>query len=198
MSAAPRGTASQYSKGTTDSRGVISRLASGIAGGSGTLRWALAAVGLAGAVLLIVSEFADLTQVKVITVVLKDSSRTGFDQNSGAMLILGAVALPMLFGAARAASRPAMVAVGVLGLIALLIALIGDLPDVTKVGTIFQDRYEDAKAEPQIGFYLETLGAVLLLLSGAAMLLVEAGARRDAGEAEAPPDSEPEPSAKIA
>jgi hypothetical protein len=153
-------------------------VASGIAGASGALRWGLAAVGVVGAALLVVSELVPVAHVKATTVVLPGSSRTGFDQNSGAILVLGLVALPMLYGAARAASRPAMVAVGALGLMALLIALIGDLPDVTKAGTIFTQRYEDAKAEPQIGFYLETLGAVLLLLSG--MLLTGAG-RHQAG-----------------
>src|SRR6266536_466341 len=136
MSAAPRGTASQYSKGLAALRGAFSRLASGIAGAPDALRWVLCAVGLVGAILLIVSEFTTVTHVKVITVVLPGTEVTGFDQNDGAMLVLG--------------------------LVALLIALIGDLPDVTKVGTVVRERYEDAKAEPQAGFYLETLGAVLL------------------------------------
>src|SRR5947208_2694566 len=150
MSAPPRGTASQYSKGVSALGGAFSRLGSGIAGRPREVRWALAAVGLLGALLLIVSEFTTVTHVKVITVVLPHSERTGFDQNSGAMLILGLVALPMLYGAARAGSRPAMLAVGVLGLIAFLIAILGDLPDVTQAGLIFRERYEDAKAEPQL------------------------------------------------
>src|SRR3954452_16499286 len=160
MSATPRGTTGNYSKATAALRGGISRFGSGVAGASGALRWALALVGLCGAVLLIVSEFTTVTHVKVITVVLPGSSVSGFDQNDGAMLILGIAALPMLLGAALGASRPAMAAVALIGLIGLLIALVGDLPDVTKVGTIQRERYEDAKAEPQIGFYLETLGAV--------------------------------------
>ena len=171
MSAPPRGTASQYSKGVSALGGAFSRLGSGIAGRPREVRWALAGVGLLGALLLIVSEFATVTHVKVITVVLPHSERTGFDQNSGAMLILGLVALPMLYGAARAGSRPAMLAVGVLGLIAFLIAILGDLPDVTQAGLIFRERYEDAKAEPQFGFYLEVAGAVLLFLSAGLMFL---------------------------
>ena len=152
----------------------------------GALRWGLALVGLLGAVLLILSEFTTVTHVKVITVVLPGSAISGIDQNDGAMLILGVAALPMLLGSARGGSRPAMAAVALIGLIGLLIALVGDLPDVTKVGTILRERYEDAKAEPQVGFYLETLGAVLLLVAGAALLLVSGGSaaprrpRRDA------------------
>jgi hypothetical protein len=189
MSAAPRGTASQYSKGLAALRGAFSRAASGIAGAPNALRWALCVVGLAGAILLIISDFAVVTHVKVITVVLPGTEVTGFDQNDGAMLVLGLVALPMLYGAGRAGSRPAMAAVGLLGLVALLIALIGDLPDVTKVGTIVRERYEDAKAEPQAGFYLETLGAVLLLIAGGALLLVSGPAQRVRRRTPAPEQS---------
>jgi hypothetical protein len=177
MSAPPRGTASQYSKGVSTLQGAFSRLASGIAAHPKAVRWGLATLGFAGAALLIVSEFSTVTQVKVITVVLPHSERTGFDQNSGAMLILGLLALPMLVGAAVGGSRPAMVAVAALGVIALLIALLGDLPDVTKTGTIFRERYEDAKAQAQIGFTFEWLGAVLLILSAGLLLLADAGRR---------------------
>jgi hypothetical protein len=171
MSAPPRGTASQYSKGNSGLGRVFSRVGSGIAGRPRAVRWALAGVGFVGAALLILSEFATVTHVEVITVVLPNSARTGFDQNSGAMLILGLVALPMLYGAARAGSRPAMLAVAVIGLIAFLIAILGDLPDVTQAGLIFRQRYEDAKAQPQIGFYFEVAGAVLLFLSAGLMFL---------------------------
>jgi hypothetical protein len=177
MSAPPRGTASQYSKGLGALQGAFSRVASGIAGRPKAVRWALAAIGVVGAALLIISEFSTVTQVKAITVVLPNSSRTGFDENSGAMLVLGLLSLPMLYGAARAGSRPAMFAVCIVGVIALIIALVHDLPDVTKVGTIFRERYEDAKAEAQIGFTLEWVGAILLILSGGLLLLAEVGSR---------------------
>jgi hypothetical protein len=176
VSAPPRGTASQYSKGVSGLQAAFSRLPSGIAAHPRALRWVPAALGLAGAVLLVISEFSTVTHVKAITVVLPNSERTGFDQNSGAMLILGLLAVPMLVGAALGPSRPAMVAVAAIGVIALLIALLGDLPDVTKTGTIFRERYEDAKAQAQIGFTFEWLGAVLLILSAGLLLLADFGA----------------------
>jgi hypothetical protein len=182
VSAPPRGTASQYSKGVSGLQAPFSRLTSGIAAHPRALRWVLAALGLAGAVLLVISEFSTVTQVKAITVVLPDSERTGFDQNSGAMLILGLVAVPMLVGAALGPTRPAMVAVAAIGVIALLIALLGDLPDVTKTGTIFRERYEDAKAQPRIGFTFEWLGAGLLILSAGLLLLADFGGRSAAAE----------------
>jgi hypothetical protein len=182
VSAPPRGTASQYSKGVSGLQAAFSRLASGIAAHPRALRGVLAALGLAGAVLLVISEFSTVTHVKAITVVLPNSERTGFDQNSGAMLILGLLAVPMLVGAALGPSRPAMVAVAAIGVIALLIALLGDLPDVTKTGTIFRERYEDATAQAQIGFTFEWLGAVLLILSAGLLLVDDFGGRSVAAE----------------
>jgi hypothetical protein len=192
VSAPPGGTASQYSKGVSGLQAAFSRLGSGIAAHPRAVRWALAALGLAGAILLVVSEVLPVTHVKVITVVLPDSERTGFDQNSGAMLILGLLALPMLLGAALGASRPAMVAVAAIGVIALLIALLSDLPDVTKTGTIFRERYEDAAAQAQIGFTFEWLGAVLLILSAALLRLADFGGRAAAGS---PSGEDPSPNA---
>jgi hypothetical protein len=175
MSAPPRGTASQYSRGVTALQTAYSRLVSGIAASPKAVRWGLAAVGLVGAVLLVVSEFLPIAHVRAITVVLPGSERTGFDQNSGAMLVLGLLALPMLFGSAWGASRPAMVAVGVLGLSALLIAVVGDHPDITKAGTIFTERYEDARAEAQSAYTFEFVGSILLILSSGLLLLAPAG-----------------------
>jgi hypothetical protein len=140
----------------------------------------LAAVGLAGAALLILSEFLPITHVRAITVILPDSERTGLDQNSGAMLALGVVALPLLYGAARGGSRPAMVAVGAIGVIALLIALIGDHPDVTQAGTVFTQRYEDARAEALIAYWFEFVGAILLVLSAGLLLLADVGRKEPA------------------
>ena len=135
MSAPPRGTASQYSKGISALRGAYSRVSSGIAGSPKAVRWALAVVGLAGAALLIVSEFLPITHVRAITVILPHSERTGLDQNSGAMLCSGWSRCRSCTARRAAGSRPAMVAVGAIGAIALLIAVFGDLPDVTQAGT---------------------------------------------------------------
>ena len=189
MSAPPRGTASQYSKGISALGGAFSRVASGIAGSPKAVRWVLAVVGMVGAAFLIVSEFLPITHVRAITVILPHSERTGFDQNSGAMLLLGLVALPLLYGAARAGSRPAMVAVGVIGVIALLIAVVGDHPDITQAGTVFTERYEDARAEAQSAYTFEFVGAILLILSAGLLFLATLGAgeppRRNAARADA-------------
>jgi hypothetical protein len=66
-----------------------------------------------------------------------------------------------------------MAALAALGLVALLIALVGDVPDLDETGFIGQV-YEDAAAGAKAGFYLETLGAVLLLVSGGLMFALPA------------------------
>jgi hypothetical protein len=88
------------------------------------------------------------------------------------VLLVGLAALAMSLGVAFAArARPAMAAVALLGVVALLIALIGDLPDVNSTGVIGQN-YSNASVGAGIGFWMETVGAVALVFSGASMLLL--------------------------
>jgi hypothetical protein len=79
----------------------------------------------------------------------------------------------VLIAAALRGARPAMAALAALGLAALLIAVIGDVPDLEQTGFI-GEVYEDAAAGPAAGFYLETLGAVLLLVGGGLMVALPA------------------------
>ena len=139
------------------------------------LSGALLLGGLIGGVLLVVADFSTLIEVTVITVV-KDRV-TGAEQHTYALVLLGALAVPMAAGAALGRSRPAAAALAGLGLIALLIALIGDLPDVEETG--LTKTFEAADASPARGFYRETLGAIVLLVTGIANLLLN-GSRREA------------------
>jgi hypothetical protein len=129
----------------------------------------LLAAGLAGAAMLIAADFTTLVQIKVITVVKE--SLPGHEQHSWAMTIVGLAALPLAYGAARGRSRPAMIGLIVLGAVVLFIALAKDLPDTRSEGVIGV-RYESAHASPGAGFYLETGGAVLLLLAGVGGLVL--------------------------
>jgi hypothetical protein len=134
----------------------------------------LAAASVGGPIMLIVADFTTLFEVKAVTTVLEDVPGgvvKGRRNHSWAMVIIGIVALPMAYGAVRGNSRPAMAALGALGLVAAIIALAFDLPDATGTSTLART-FEEAKATPQEGFYLETLGAALLLVAGVGGLLL--------------------------
>lgn len=165
MSAAPR-----------EAKGHDSRKALALPVGSGTLngaRIALAAAAVGGAICLIVATFSTVIEITVGTtskIADRDTHLTGLDRHSVALIVIALFALVMTMGALRGA-RPAMAALAVAGIAVLLIALIGDLPDVHKTGVIGQ-LYDNARANPKIGYYLETLGGALLLLAGGGLLLL--------------------------
>jgi hypothetical protein len=148
--------------------------------GSGTVRAvriALAIAALAGALCLIIATFSTIIEITVGTtskIADRDTELSGWDRHSVSLLLIAVFALLMTAGALRGA-RPAMAAVAVAGIAVLLIALIGDLPDVHKTGVVGQ-LYDNARANPKIGYYLETLGGALLLLAGGGLLLLGAPA----------------------
>jgi hypothetical protein len=100
------------------------------------------------------------------------------DQHGYAMVVLAAFALILLAIGIAARGQPisevAAVAVAVCGVVALLIFLIGDLPDVNKVGTLDDPRelFVDAKAEAQAGFWFELVGSLVLTVCGAALATI--------------------------
>jgi hypothetical protein len=154
------------------------------------LRALFALAGLAGVVLLVVATLTTVIAVKVVTV--QKASYSGYDRHGLALVLIAAFALVMLGGALRGA-RPAMLAVAVAGIVALLIAIVGDLPDVHKTGEIGQ-LYEGARASPHLGYYLETLGGALLLLAGGGLLLFAGrGPGRSAAEPPAAPPGGDQP-----
>ena len=85
-----------------------------------------------------------------------------------ALFAIGAVLVAVL-----GASRPAAIAVAIAGVAALALFLVVDLPDANSVGTLSNEcasvpiQLEEAKAEPQTGFWLELAAAVALTFSGA-------------------------------
>lgn len=162
---------SNRSAAVTGSRRTPTRTAQG----PSTLRGILGAMGLVGAVLLVISTFATVVQIRVLTatdVDGKDTTVAGADLHSVALIVVAAFALAMLVGAVRGA-RPAMAAVAVCGLLALGVVIGIDLPRLDSTGD-FERAYEDVSAGAANGFYLETLGAVLLLVAGGLMLILGA------------------------
>lgn len=169
MSAATPGTREQDSRNQPDSRTVVPW--------SDVLMLALVGAGFLGAVLLVLSDFLTLFEVQTAAgVTVPDGSIKGHENHSFAMVLLGVAALPMAYGATAGGSRPAMTGLAALGLIAIVVALAFDLPDATGTNTLART-FESATGHPKLGFYVETLGAVLLLVSGAGRLILTAPAR---------------------
>jgi hypothetical protein len=178
-------TANDYSKGMAPSLRSLPR--------ANALRAALLAAAAAGVICLLLATFSTVIEIKVGTTTKvpdHDTHLSGWDRHGPALLIIALFAGAMVVGAVRGA-RPAMAALAVLGLVALLIAIVGDVPDLDETGFIGQV-YEDAAAGAKGGLYLETLGGVLLLVSGVLMLaLPSAGApARRVRERERPADAD--------
>jgi hypothetical protein len=134
---------------------------------SRALRIGLCAGAAAGVICLLLATFTTVIEIKVGTTTRlpgRDTHLSGWDRHGPALLIVAVFAAAMVAGALRGA-RPAAIALAVLGLVALLIAAVGDVPDLDETGFI-GEVYEDAAAGPSAGFYLETLGGVLLLAGG--------------------------------
>jgi hypothetical protein len=124
-----------------------------------------------GALLLAVSEVLPLYEVLLGDEGTQARTEPGWSTHAFAMALLALASVPMLRGARRGA-RPAMIALVGIGVIALVIVLAIDLPAVRADAELREAvAYADAHAEPQAGFFVETLGAVLLLFGGGLLTL---------------------------
>jgi hypothetical protein len=165
MSGAQHGAEGDDSKGFVPDR---SRLPTVL-----TLRAGLAAAGLAGAVLLLVASFTSVIDITVGTtskVLDGDTAQSGWDRHGPALVLLALLALFLLASALRG-SRAAMAGLLMCGIVALAIPTIWDRPHLHDTGSV-GDVYAEATADPGTGYYLETLGGALVLLSGGALLVL--------------------------
>jgi hypothetical protein len=124
---------------------------------------------------MIVSEFATLRSVKVLTASCSDLADPslrgscithGGEEHSYALVLLGIVTAVMAWGSAIGRSRPAGVALIAIGAAVVAIALITDVPDIHKTG-VLGERFDSAHAEAGPGLYLEIAGGALALTAGA-------------------------------
>jgi hypothetical protein len=144
----------------------------------GALRLGLILAGLAGVAALAAATASTVIRITVGTTTRLanlDTEISGWERHGPALLVIGAFALVMLVGAARGA-RPAMVAVFACGLAALVVALGLDLPHLDDTGQVGR-LYTDASAGPEVGFWLEVVGGVLLVLCGAGLFLMASPSR---------------------
>ena len=131
------------------------------------------------------------------------------DQHGWAMLILAVIALALVIAClwfergddegSDTVSQTAAVALAVTGLVAMLIFLIIDVPDANRIGALGNETgsFVDAKAIPQLGFWLELLGSLLLIGCGSALsysaltsdMPERSGSQRETGAADGPTDA---------
>jgi hypothetical protein len=175
MNVTPPEAGTEYSTGSGGSRAVLRGRLQGNRGrrgrsfdqASGSLRAAILAGSLLGALLLVVAEFTTLFTVHVETTSAPIKTAATGPHHSYALLLIAIVAAVLAVAVWRDSSRPALLAIGLLGVVALLIALLGDLPDANASGLAGTSttRYVDASSTPSAGLYLETLGAVVLVIT---------------------------------
>jgi hypothetical protein len=128
---------------------------------------------LLGAVLLIVSEFTTLYTVHIATSGVTIDAVSTHAHDFFALIPIALLVAVLALGAGLLGSRLALLGLAALAIASLGIALIGDLPDAQTAGTVIvAGRYHSATSSPSTGFYLETLGAILLVVvSGCGLLL---------------------------
>lgn len=133
------------------------------------------------ALLMVVTEFLTVASVDVASgscEVINDANPamadrcnlSGFERHGGGLLLLGALTLFMGFGASVGGSRPAALALVVIGLLVLAIGLFIDLPEAGKTGSIGTN-FEGAEGSPGPGLYTELAAGALALAAGALRLL---------------------------
>ena len=150
----------EYSRGPEPSRAP-----------SGRRRSAVIALGLLGAAVLLAAELTPLLRVRTVAAHprLIRTVQAG-PHHCWALVPIAVAAVALSVLAWRSGSRAALAGVGLLGLAALGVALIADLPDAHSTGLVGSPvrGLAEAQAHAAIGLYLETLGAVALLVSAAA------------------------------
>ena len=140
----------------------------------GRARGALALGALLGALLVVISQFTALYHLHSATssVAVKTVGTGG--NHAWAPIPLALAAVVLAYAVYRHGSRVALAGLFALGVATLLIALIGDLPDAHSSGLIGSSArgYVQATSSPSAGLYMETLGAVLLIVAGGMGLLM--------------------------
>jgi hypothetical protein len=139
---------------------------------------AVVLVALVGALLVFIAQFTALYHVHVATSSVPIKT-VGTGANHGwAPVPIALACVVLAVPVYRYGNRAAMLGLAALGIATLLIALLGDLPDAHATGLIGSsaNQYVQGAASPSAGLYLETLGAVLLLVSGGVGFLMVAPA----------------------
>lgn len=103
-------------------------------------------------------------------------SMSNAERHGNAMFVVAVFAVGALGLAIFTASKPAALAVALMGVIALMFFLIGDLPKAGQVGTLDDARqsFFDAETVPQGGFWMMLLSSLALTITGIALATLSA------------------------
>jgi hypothetical protein len=160
--------------------GDFLRSDAGLLGRSGLIAWALLALGVAAGVMAIVAEFSTISKITVLTASCEDLAgprkqddclQVGHERHGYALVLLGAFAMLMAWGATVGRSRPAAAALIVTGAVLLGIGLISDYPQGGKTGGFGAD-YAQARADRGTGLWLELGSGALMVGTGVGALLL--------------------------
>ena len=130
-------------------------------------------VAAVGATLLLAAEFVNLYGVHIVGRAAPIDVVSGGANNSYAMVPIALLAVVLGLGALGNGGRWDLGALAGVGLVALWIGLLGDLPAAQQSDHLirFGGRYVLGSSSPSLGMYLETLGAVLLVVAAGFGLL---------------------------
>jgi hypothetical protein len=159
------------------------------------VRPAVALVAAAGAVLLVVAEFTTLYGVHVANRSAPIETISGGSNNSYALIPIALLAVFVALAGIGGGGRWALGALGLVGVVALLISLVGDLPGAHQSNHLirFDGKFVLGSSKPSAGMYIETLGAVLLVVAaGLGLLFGEPPIGRAQQEATWSADGEPD------
>ncbi len=135
-------------------------------------------LGIAAAVLLVLTEVTTLFEIEVETASCSDLADpdqadrcdvTGGEHHSFALVPIALLIAVMAVGGGLGGSRPAGFALLGAGAVVLVIALAFDLPDTTKTGEIGAS-FESAEAVKGTGFWFEVVAGALAVAAGALRL----------------------------
>ena len=127
-----------------------------------------------GALLILIAQFTALYHVHSPASSAPIKTVGTGANHAWAPIPLALLAGVLAYAVYRHENRAALAALALLGVVVLLIALLGDLPDAHATGLVGSgaSQYVEGTSTPSAGLYMETLGAILLLLSGGAGLLL--------------------------
>jgi carbon starvation protein CstA len=166
---------------------------------SGLLGWLLLALGIGAGVAMVVTEFLTASEIRIGQAMercaaglevprsdlLGKCSISGHESHSWALAILGVLAIVMTLGALLGRSRPAAASLAVVGVAAVLIALVIDHPSLHKTRgfEVVATHYAPGSVRSVAGpaYKLELVAGVVALAVGGLALLRDRRAGGAAG-----------------